>query len=165
MAIPLGSPITAHSNFFAKSVIIPEPGLAQENIRAYINYTLNTNTPTSYFAYLDLYGGACSQANAVRIETFAAFSHRNRSWVAQHYGWADIDANFPDQGVDYNNGLNNALASGVGTSYTSHEGYIGPKLAEEEAHSQYYGPIVYSKVKSIKTKVDTYDLFSSSFSI
>ncbi|KAK6068716.1 hypothetical protein SCUP515_09419 [Seiridium cupressi] len=87
------------------------------------------------------------------------------SWVAQHYGWADIDANFPDQGVDYNNGLNNALASGVGTSYTSHEGYIGPKLAAEEAHSQYYGPIVYSKVKSIKTKVDTYDLFSSSFSI
>lgn len=60
----ISEPYTARANFYAESVIIPEPGLNVELMRDYFDYILNKDSPTSYFAYLDLWGGAGSVINS-----------------------------------------------------------------------------------------------------
>lgn len=67
--LQISEPYKARKNFFAKSVIVPEPGLSADRVRPYIDYILNTDAPTSFFAYLDLYGGRDSQINT-KVSSF-----------------------------------------------------------------------------------------------
>lgn len=67
--LQISEPYKARKNFFAKSVIVPEPGLSADRVRPYIDYILNTDAPTPFFAYLDLYGGRDSQINT-KVSSF-----------------------------------------------------------------------------------------------
>lgn len=63
---PLDTPLPSgeHNTFFAKSVTVPEPGLTKDAMESYFDFLLHGDeSPTSFYAFLDLYGGADSQIN------------------------------------------------------------------------------------------------------
>jgi len=51
-----------HSNFFAKSVITPEP-LSEEKLTSYISYIIEQGpkVPVGWFSIINLYGGPDSE--------------------------------------------------------------------------------------------------------
>ncbi|KAH9997457.1 hypothetical protein F4779DRAFT_179250 [Xylariaceae sp. FL0662B] len=158
-------PDTAHSNFFAKSVTIPEPGFPREALVNFFQFLFNEgkHAPVSYFILVDLYGGADSQINTKDLE-FSAFAHRDALWVAQLYGYVDDDKVFPAEGLDFVNRLTDAMTAGL-PRYGAYDNYIDPTLTREQAHALYRGEKVGQKLKVIKEKLDPNRVFENPLSI
>ncbi|ORY71077.1 uncharacterized protein BCR38DRAFT_462358 [Pseudomassariella vexata] len=164
-SLNITNPYTERSNFFAKSVTVPEPGMSRQALESYLTYVLEkgANAPVHWFALVDLYGGVDSQIN-IKDEKFAAFQHRGDLWVAQHYGYIDDEANFPDEGIEFINGLNEAMVKGL-PKYGAYENYVDPSLTRKEAHELYYGPTITERLKGIKEKIDPRNIFANPQSI
>ncbi|KAI5919421.1 hypothetical protein F4810DRAFT_724628 [Camillea tinctor] len=153
------------SNFFAKSVTVPHPGLSRDALNSYFKYIFNeaSSAPVQYFITVDLYGGADSQIRAKDPE-FSAFSHRNAMWVAQHYGYVDKADVFPEAGIDFINGLNKAMTREL-AEYGAYENYVDPTLTREQACELYYGNQLHGKLKVLKQKLDPGNVFAHPQSI
>lgn len=153
-------PYTTRSNFFAKSVVVPDPGMTDEALRSYFEYIINgPKPPTDYFILVDLWGGADSQINTKDLD-FAAFPLRDSFWVAQHYAYVDNDAKFPEEGISYLNGLNDAMVKGL-PHWSMYVNYVDPTLSRADAHAQYYGEPTMSRLQKIKSRVDPTNVFSN----
>ena len=125
-----------HSNFYAKSVTVPEPvGFDTAVLQSYAEYVLATETdpaPVTWFAIINLYGGPDSQINDKNISS-AGYSDRDALWVAQHYGFVANDAVFPDQGLTFIDGLNDAMTRNL-ADYGAYLGYVDSQYTAAEAH-------------------------------
>ncbi|KAI1370985.1 putative glucooligosaccharide oxidase [Hypoxylon crocopeplum] len=154
-----------HSNFFAKSVVVPEPGLTNEALTGFFTYLLNEGkqAPVPYFILIDLYGGADSQINNKDLD-FSAFAHRDALWVAQLYGYVGDDEVFPQEGLDFVNGLANAMTTHL-PKYGAYYNYTDPSLTREEAHKLYYGDELHKRLKVLKEKWDPDNVFANPQSI
>ncbi|ETS87173.1 hypothetical protein PFICI_01001 [Pestalotiopsis fici W106-1] len=157
--LEIAEPYTARANFYAKSVIVPEPGLDADQIRPYIDFILNTDSPTPFFAYFDLWGGAGSFINK-QYKHWTAFPHRDSLWVAQHYAWVDNNATFPKEGINYIHNLNDFLGRAVDTAanfkrmYKSYFGYLDPLMRPDKARDRYYDRYTDKQLRILKSKVD-----------
>lgn len=158
-------PYDEHSKFFAKSVIIPEPGFSDATLRSFFQYFLNegANPPVSYFLMMDLYGGPDSQINTKDLD-FSAFPHRDACWVAQIYGYVDNDQGFPSQGLDFVNGMAKAMTKGL-RRYGAYSNYTDPSLSREQAHKLYYGDELTHILKVLKRKWDPDNVFAGPHTI
>ncbi|KAI1858191.1 hypothetical protein JX265_010859 [Neoarthrinium moseri] len=157
-------PYNLHSNFFAKSVVVPEPGMNEKALTTYFEYILNgPKAPTDYFILVDLWGGADSQINTKDTE-FAAFPYRNTLWVAQHYAQVAGDSPFPKEGIDWLNGLNDAMTQNLPV-WHMYQNYIDPTLSREEAQAQYYTPEVLRRLRQLKEYFDPNNVFANPQSI
>ncbi|KAI0844891.1 putative glucooligosaccharide oxidase [Daldinia vernicosa] len=154
-----------HSNFFAKSVTIPEPGFTAESLTDFFTYLLDqgARAPISYFILADLYGGADSQINA-KDQSFSAFAHRDTLWVTQLYGYVDNEQVFPSEGLDFINGLASAMTARL-PSYGAYSNYTDPSLPREEANDLYYGKELHKKLKQLKRDLDPNNVFANPQSI
>ncbi|KAK6952639.1 hypothetical protein Daesc_004929 [Daldinia eschscholtzii] len=154
-----------HSNFFAKSVTIPEPGFTTEQLTDFFTYLLDqgSRAPVSYFILVDLYGGADSQIN-VKDQSFSAFAHRDALWVAQLYGYVDNDQVFPPEGLDFINGLANAMTARL-PRHGAYSNYTDASLSREEANNLYYGEKIHEKLKELKRVLDPKNVFANPQSI
>ncbi|KAI0880935.1 putative glucooligosaccharide oxidase [Annulohypoxylon maeteangense] len=151
-------------NFFAKSVVVPEPGLTQVAMRSFFKYLFNegARAPINYFILIDLYGGHDSQINE-KSSDFSAFSHRNACWVIQLHGYVDNDVAFPQEGIEFITGLTNSITSKV-RNYGAYANYTDPTLSREEAQKLYFGET--SKILwKLKKKWDPNNLFENPQSI
>jgi hypothetical protein len=155
---------TAHENFFAKSVTVPQP-LTSDAITSYFNYMITANAPTTWFAGIDLYGGPDSQIN-VKDTNFAAYGDRNSLWVAQHYAYASVGASFPSAGLDFVNGMNDAMTSKMpNVDFGAYLNYVDPSLSPDQAHTLYYGSTLYGQLATLKAQVDPQNVFANPQSI
>ncbi|KAI1498447.1 hypothetical protein F5X99DRAFT_412091 [Biscogniauxia marginata] len=161
----IGESYSAHSNFFAKSVTVPHPGMSKDALTSYFSYLLNegAHAPVQYFITVDLYGGTDSQIRTKGPE-FSAFSHRDAMWVAQHYGYVDDMDEFPAEGINFINGLNRAMTRNL-AEFGAYENYVDPTLTKEEAHALYYGDQLHGKLKALKRKLDPENVFAHPQSI
>ncbi|KAI1463564.1 putative glucooligosaccharide oxidase [Daldinia caldariorum] len=154
-----------HSNFFAKSVTIPEPGFTVEQLTDFFKYLFNegSRAPVSYFILLGLYGGTDSQIS-IRDHNFSAFAHRDALWVAQLYGYVDNDKVFPQEGLGFINGLANAMTARL-PHYGAYSGYTDPSLSRGEANDLYYGREIHQTLKKLKMRLDPDNVFANPQSI
>ena len=159
---------SAHDNFYAKSVTVPESSpLTAAALTSYFTYIKNqgVNPPAPWFSIINLYGGADSQINTKDVN-FAAYSDRGSLWVAQHYGFTDLGTTFPGAATTFVNGLNTAMTSQMpGTQFGAYLNYVDPGLSATDAHNLYYGSSLYAKLKTIKTTVDPGNVFANPQSI
>lgn len=163
---------TSRDNFFAKSVTIPDPGFSQEALTSYFAYALGegANAPVSWYAIIDLYGGAGSQINT-RAVGFAAFSHRGLAWTVQNYGFVGAEETFPGEGARFVQGLNDAITS-TGTvgvagdrGYGAYINYADPSMGNEEANRLYYGAELFEELRELKGRLDPGNVFANPQSI
>ncbi|KAI1385212.1 putative glucooligosaccharide oxidase [Hypoxylon trugodes] len=152
-------------NFFAKSVVVPEPGFTEEALRSFFTFLLTegADAPVSYWILVDFYGGADSQISNKDID-FNAFAHRDALWVVQLYGFVENDEIFPPEGIDFVNGLANSITTHL-PRYGAYSNYADPSLSRHEAHTLYYGPELYTRLKAIKQKWDPKNVFENPQSI
>ncbi|KAI1411529.1 putative glucooligosaccharide oxidase [Hypoxylon sp. FL1857] len=163
--ISISGEYSEHSNFFAKSVVVPEPGFTEEALTSFFTYLLDqgARAPVSYFILVDLYGGADSQINNKDL-SFSAFAHRDALWVIQLYGYVDDDKVFPPEGLDFVNGLANSMTQHL-PRHGAYSNYSDPSLTREEAHKLYYGEELYKTLKELKQKWDPDNIFANPQSI
>lgn len=171
LSVPTTGPYTARDNFFAKSVAVPEPGLSSAALRSYMSYIAGRGAslpaPVSWFAIVNLDGGADSQINA-RDADFSAYGHRNLMWTVQNYGYVGADQVFPEAGIDFMNGLNGAITDVLaeeGIEYGAYINYADPTLGAEEANRLYYGDEIVSRLKGLKAVLDPGNVFAHPQSI
>ncbi|KAI2469142.1 putative glucooligosaccharide oxidase [Annulohypoxylon bovei var. microspora] len=153
------------ANFFAKSVVVPEPGFTVKAINAFFTYLLNegSHAPVGYFILIDLYGGADSQIKAKDID-FSAFAHRDALWVIQINGFVGNEEVFPPAGIDFINGLANSFTMHL-KKYGAYSNYTDPTLTREQAHKMYYGDQLSKILWKLKKKWDPNNLFDNPQSI
>lgn len=171
LAVPTSEPYTARDNFFAKSVAVPEPGLSAAALRSYIAFIAGPGAspppPVSWFAIVNLDGGADSQINARDVGS-SAYGHRDLMWTVQNYGFVGADEVFPEAGVEFVNGLNAAITDVLadeGVEYGAYINYADPTLGAEEANRLYYGDEILSRLKGLKAVLDPDNVFAHPQSI
>ncbi|KAI0445185.1 Glucooligosaccharide oxidase [Xylaria telfairii] len=136
--LKVGSDVSDHQCFFAKSVVVANPGVHQDRLEAYFLHLLGNGagTPIDYFIGVQLYGGADSQITANTERD--SFGHRNAMWVFQHYGSVRDgfgSTDFPEEGIRFLEGLNKALGPECGAS----KNYADPSLNRADALELFYG--------------------------
>lgn len=141
-----------HDNFFAKSITVPEAdGFSSAALGSLYDY-MKKGTSVDYYSIINLYGGPGSAINAKDTE-FAAYNDRDSLWVVQNYG---STAN----SVDFINGLNDAVVKAQpDTTFGAYLNYVDPSLDATTAHKLYYGDAVYSRLLTLKKKVDPKGIF------
>ncbi|ETS86733.1 hypothetical protein PFICI_00561 [Pestalotiopsis fici W106-1] len=158
------SPYNLHQNFFAKSVMVPEPGMTEEALQNYFEYLFNGPTsPTPFYVLIDLWGGADSQINT-KDTNFASFPFRDTLWVAQHYAYFTETEEFPAEGITFLQGLNDAMTEKLPASHM-YQNYVDPTLTRDEAHAQYYTPEIVTRLQQIKAAYDPDNVFVNPQSI
>jgi FAD/FMN-containing dehydrogenase len=171
LAVSTTAPYTVRDNFFAKSVAVPEPGFSEAALRSYMSYIAtqgaNPPSPVSWFAIINLDGGADSQIN-VRDTNFSSYGHRNLMWTVQNYGDVGADQTFPQAGIQFVNGLNGAITdvlAAEGVPYGAYINYADPTLGSDQANRLYYGDELVSKLKGLKAVLDPDNVFAHPQSI
>lgn len=171
LAVSTSEPYTARDNFFAKSVAVPEPGFSAAALTSYLTYIANQGAnppaPMSWFAIINLDGGADSQINARSVD-FSAYGHRNLMWTVQNYGYVGADEIFSEAGIEFVNGLNGAITDVLadeGVEYGAYINYADPTLAADEANRLYYGNEIVSRLKGLKAVLDPGNVFAHPQSI
>ncbi|KAI2627552.1 putative glucooligosaccharide oxidase [Hypoxylon sp. NC1633] len=155
---------SAHNNFFTKSIVVREPGLSKEGLaRFFLLLYYGKPAPVSYFILIDLYGGADSQISTKDID-FSAFAHRDALWVVQLCGYVSNDEVFPAEGLDFINGLANAMTKDL-PKYGAYSNYTDPSLTRQEAHTLYHGEELTRRLEKIKQKWDPNNVFANPQSI
>ncbi|KAK4666351.1 hypothetical protein QC763_0071970 [Podospora pseudopauciseta] len=150
-------------NFYAKSVST-NVSFAEEPIRKFFEYAYSAgrglNVPISWFSIIHLYGGPDSQIGAEgKNGSWAAYSGFDDLWVVQNYGNVPLDQNFPQRGIQFLDGLNDAMTSAMNRSYNACLNYIDPELDTDEAWHLYYGKPLFERLKSLKRDLDPGDIF------
>lgn len=168
------------SNFFAKSVTVPEPGLSAAEWASYFEHLESISAPkkkgdgkeeeeekeeVGWFIIIDLYGGADSQINKASRHGDAAYPHRSCLWVAQHYAFFDENKQFPKEGLAFVEGLNEAMTRQMDGRCAAYINYTDSSLSREQAHALYYGDEVLCRLRAIKEKVDPGNVFAHPQSI
>ncbi|KAI0118073.1 putative glucooligosaccharide oxidase [Hypoxylon sp. NC0597] len=163
--ISISGEYSEHSNFFAKSVVVPDPGFNEEAMTSFFTFLLDqgAHAPVPYFTMINLYGGPDSQISN-KDQDFSAYAHRDAHWVAQLYGYVDNDKVFPPEGLDFINGLAKSMTEHL-PRYGSYLNYADPSLTREEAHKLYYGEELYKSLKLLKQKWDPDNVFANPQSI
>ncbi|KAK8112729.1 carbohydrate-binding module family 18 [Apiospora sp. TS-2023a] len=190
---PLATPLAykGRSNFFAKSVMVPEPGLSAAALTSYFEHIASVSAPKTqaekqedgkketkeddqqqqqeeevgWFIIIDLYGGADSQINKPSRHGDAAYPHRSCLWVAQHYAFFDEKKPFPTSGLAFVEGLNEAMIRHMDGRCAAYINYTDSSLSREQAHALYYGDEVLSRLRAIKGRVDPGNVFAHPQSI
>ncbi|KAJ8121266.1 hypothetical protein ONZ43_g2237 [Nemania bipapillata] len=149
-----------HHTFFAKSAAVLHPGLSRDSLESYFQYILRegASAPISYFIGVQLYGGADSQITANTADD--SYGHRDAMWMFQHYGFVDNKKTFPEGGIRFIQGLNDALGPGHGASNNYADASLGPG----EAQKLYYGEKLEGLMR-LKSVLDPHDVFSHPQSI
>lgn len=154
-------------NFFAKSVTIPETEpLTEAGLTSFFDYIRSSgisNAPVSWYTIANIYGGVGSAINTKTLD-FAAYSDRNSLWVFQNYGFVSLDSTFPEDGLTFIDGLNNALTS-VQPDTGAYLNYIDPSLTKQQAYNLYYGQPLISRLEALKAAIDPNDVFSNPLAI
>ncbi|KAK8063456.1 hypothetical protein PG996_008108 [Apiospora saccharicola] len=191
LATPLA--YKGRSNFFAKSVMVPEPGLSAAALTSYFEHIASISAPKTqaekqedgkkeekedgqqqqeeeeqevgWFIIIDLYGGADSQINKPSRHGEAAYPHRSCLWVAQHYAFFDEKKPFPASGLAFVEGLNEAMVRHMDGRCAAYINYTDSSLSREQAHALYYGDEVLSRLRAIKGRVDPGNVFAHPQSI
>ena len=170
-SLVVSGPYTARDNFFAKSVAVPEPGLSAAALTSHLTYVADQGAdppaPVSWFAIINLDGGADSQINA-RDAGFSAYGHRNLMWTVQNYGFVGPDERFPEAGIEFVNGLNGAITDALedeGVDYGAYINYADPTLAADRANRLYYGDEIVARLKRLKAVLDPGNVFTHPQSI
>lgn len=164
LSVATTAPYRGHDNFFAKSVTVPEPGLTEAAWRAYLTYARGAGStdspPVSWFAIVNLEGGADSQINARAVDS-AAYPHRATTWTAQHYGYVGQDEVFPrEAGTAFVAGLSDAMKREMpGADFGAYINYVDPSMGRDEANLQYFGEAIYERLKGYKKVLDPGELF------
>ncbi|KAK7959547.1 uncharacterized protein PG986_004401 [Apiospora aurea] len=166
------------SNFFAKSVTVPEPGLSAAALTSYFEHIATISAPSclepeeeeeqnqpGWFAIMDLYGGADSQINNTARLFPDSYPHRDSLWVAQHYVFADEDKPFPASGLELAEGLNEAMTRHMDGRCAAYINYTDSSLSREQAHALYYGDEVLDRLRTIKKRLDPRNVFAHPQSI
>lgn len=171
LVVSTTEPYTARDNFFAKSVAVPEPGFSAAALRSYITYIANQGAnppaPVSWFAIINLDGGADSQIN-VRGVDFSAYGHRNLMWTVQNYAYVGVEETFPDAGIEFLNGLNGAITDVLadeGIAYGAYINYADTTLGADEANRLYYGDELMARLRGLKALLDPANVFAHPQSI
>lgn len=171
LSVSTTEPYTARDNFFAKSVAVPEPGFSAAALRSYITYIANQGAnppaPVSWFAIINLDGGADSQIN-VRAADFSAYGHRNLMWTVQNYAYVGAGETFPEAGIEFLNGLNGAITDALtdeGIDYGAYINYADPTLGADEANRLYYGDDLVARLNGLKAILDPGNVFAHPQSI
>jgi FAD/FMN-containing dehydrogenase len=148
-------------DFFANSVTIDDPGLTEEAVTNYFTHMISGPAPpVSFESSMELWGGADGQINlAAKNTSFAAFPHRNVFWTAHNRAGAAPDAPFPDEGITFLNGLNQAIIDGLHAPTAAYPNLLDTSLTREEAHELYYGDEVLARLQRIKAVYDPRDVF------
>jgi FAD/FMN-containing dehydrogenase len=154
---------SAHDNFYASSLTSPAP-LTADALASYFAY-MTTAAPTSWFAGIDLYGGADSQIN-VKDNTFAAYEARDSLWTMQHYAYVPVGSAFPPSGIPFIAGMNTALTGKMpSVAFGAYMNYVDPALSADQAHALYYGSEVYDRLAGLKAQVDPQNVFANPQSV
>ncbi|KAL2265007.1 hypothetical protein VTJ83DRAFT_7517 [Remersonia thermophila] len=161
---PTGNLNTApmYLDFFANSVTVDSPGMSEAAIRSYFDYMINGPKPSAaYLSSMELWGGADSQINRpdIRGIDFAAYPHRNVFWTAHNMVRVGPGQPFPEEAITWLQGLRQAIIESTTVHTAAYPNLLDTTLSRDEAHEVYFGPQVLPRLKSIKKKVDPWDLY------
>lgn len=152
------------SNFYAKSVAIPEPGATRENIRDYMSFiaTDGQNQDFGWYAIMDLYGGVGSKINSKGSS--AIYRDRGSMWVVQCQAFVERDEPFPQKGITFLIALNKTLVSELST-IGAYLPYVDSEYDRKTAQHMYYGEALLARLQAIKGRVDPRNVFSNPHSV
>ncbi|KAF3016094.1 hypothetical protein E8E14_000561 [Neopestalotiopsis sp. 37M] len=146
-----------------------QPLHISEPYTARANFYAESDSPTPYFAYLDLWGGVGSVINS-EDKHHTAFPHRHSLWVAQHYAWVDNGIEFPREGLHFIHKLNNLLGYAVDRSrdykhtWKKYLGYLDPNMHRNKAQKRFFDQYTIKQLETLKSKVDPEDRFKNPYS-
>ncbi|KAK3381019.1 hypothetical protein B0H63DRAFT_560804 [Podospora didyma] len=156
----------ARDNFFAKSVTTTM-AFPDNALRSFFQYIvdkgLNGKAPVSWFSIINLYGGPGSVI-PTHNENFAAYSGHDDLWVIQNYGFVPQNQIYPDAGIGFINGLNDAMTDKL-TEFGAYLNYVDPTYSAAESYKLYYGAELYNRLRKLKAAIDPLNLFSNPQSI
>lgn len=165
-------PVPDHDNFYAKSVVVPAPGLpgkALRNLVAWSRAHVQAKKPAVDWYYtLSLQGGYDNQIFLASRQGEAAFWRRDSVWIMEMAGFpGDLDDKYPvPAGIDLVDELSGQVTDVLGKGgYGAYQGYVDPELSADEAGRLYYGDHIFEKLKGLKRKLDPRNIFSNPQSI
>ncbi|KAI0157092.1 putative glucooligosaccharide oxidase [Hypoxylon sp. FL1284] len=153
-----------HDYFFAKSVVVTEPGFTEEALRSFFEYLADTENSMWMGTYvlINLWGGADSQINTTDGKS-SAFGHRDACWVVQaHSSFSEWRK--PETYINYITELISSMTKHL-PRFGAYSGYADPSLTRAEAHKLYYSEETLAKLKQLKKKWDPDNVFSNPHSI
>jgi hypothetical protein len=161
---PVKQPVNAFntkSNFFAKSLLIPENGAPSRSAMVgYFTYMIdNGNKVRDQWVFtFRLMGGADSQVPA-EDDTFSAVSDRDALWIVQHDGQI---AQNPRDVTRFIEGSTNALMTAAkGNAWKSFAPFVDPTLS----NTAYFSSGMYSKLRKLKYVYDKNEIFFNAQSV
>jgi hypothetical protein len=119
-----------HDTFFAKSITVPEATpFTYEALCNFFKYAMEQGkSAIPWFSIINLYGGPDSQIN-IKNHNKGAYKDRDSLWVVQNYGHVAANTKFPQEGLDFIEGLNNAMTVKMpNTAFGAYPNYIDPSL-------------------------------------
>lgn len=164
---PLAQPATleAKSNFFAKSVLIPEHSpLSQSEMAAYLSTLVGSGQKVKdqWVVTFRLMGGVDGQV-ASKGDSFSAVSDRDSLWIVQHDGQTQRN---PQDVTRFINQITDTLISATkGDQFGAFAPFVDPTLSNGEAHRKYFSPQTYSKLRDLKTIWDKNEVFKNPHSV
>lgn len=155
-----------HENFYTKSLIVPAlPDQALRNLANWAQaHTASKKPAVQWYFTLSLQGGYDNQIFLESKQAGAAFWRRNATWVMENSGYPeDTSEPFPAlRGIQLVDDLNAQVTDVLGQGgYGAYQGYVDSELSAEEAGKQYYGDAIFAKLKVLKAKLDSRNVFSN----
>ncbi|KAK3987997.1 Glucooligosaccharide oxidase [Cladorrhinum sp. PSN332] len=163
-------------NFYAKSVTTAHP-FTRAALESFFAYALTEGkgekAPVGWFSIINLYGGPDSQIGKAGRNSggdsgedeFAAYAGFDDLWVVQNYGNAGANQTFPQEGINFLDGLNDAMTSRMLGEYAAYLNYIDPGYTREEAFELYYGEPLFERLRELKRELDPGNVFRNPQSI
>ncbi|KAK4224178.1 Glucooligosaccharide oxidase [Podospora fimiseda] len=157
-------------NFYAKSVTTAQP-FTRSALEAFFTFAYTKGkgqqAPVGWFSIINLYGGPDSQIGKIGgdSEEISAYAGFDDLWVVQNYGSVSLNETFPEAGIQFLDGLNDAMTNNMMGEYAAYLNYIDPEYTREEAFELYYGEPLFSRLKELKKELDPKNLFRNPQSI
>ncbi|KAF2011161.1 FAD-binding domain-containing protein [Aaosphaeria arxii CBS 175.79] len=156
----------AKSNFYAKSVMIPEQRpLNKAQMQDYFRTVLEAGArvPNQFVITFRLMGGTGSHVKKDYGDT--SIPWRDTLWIAQHDGQTQRNPRDVARAITaMNDQLEGSIQRNVAT-YFMFPPFIDPDLTREESHKMYLGDEHSRRLQRIKTKWDPTNVFSNPQSV
>jgi hypothetical protein len=153
------------SNFFAKSLLVPEkePLQMQALLTYFTNVVAQGNKfPAQWVFTFRLMGGPRSKVSA-KGDSWSAVSNRNSLWIVQHDGETGRNPREVTRFIEDSTKTLQDAASGA--SWGSFAPFVDPTFTNAQAHQVYFSPSTYKTLSRLKKKWDKNDIFFNKHSV
>ncbi|KAF4120791.1 FAD/FMN-containing dehydrogenase [Geosmithia morbida] len=161
------SAYSAHDNFYASSMTLPEVTLSQ--FQAFADFVADASqtgdSSHSWFLQMDAIGGSTSAVSAVGNDA-TAYPHRDKVLLFQLYDFmADSSRPYSDSGFAFVDGVRDSITGSLSAGdWGMYVNYADSRLSADEAQALYWGSNL-PRLQELKAVYDPGNLFRNPQSV